>query len=422
MSFVIFETENRKITLIHTKFMKIKRISLLLIAVFTAGIIYGNINDADRSNSYFEEIKFEFINNKIIIPVTINGTEYRFLFDTGAPNVISKEVLQNANHKILKIKTISDATGNSDELNVVSIPEIVIGNTPFRNTKALVYDIKNNDVFKCFNIDGFIGSNLLKNSIVQIDFETKKLTITNSKRTLNLDKSKATKMELIGEQKSPFIFIEINGGRKAKDQVLIDTGMDTFYDISKRSYNIFKDNDILKVLATAKGGNIISLFGNAEESEQHRILVPELKVAEISFLKLVTTTTTDNISRIGTEMLKHGIVTIDYRNKRFYFDAKEQVIDVSKPLPGVSPTFIDNKLVVGYVWDEELKEKISYGDEITKINEWDITGMKNCDFLSLQQEFEHKDTLNIEYKNRAGENSKLTIIKKIPKDVTKSDK
>jgi predicted aspartyl protease len=269
-------------------------------------------------------------------------------------------------------------------------------------------------VFKCFNIDGFIGSNLLKNSIVQIDFETNRLVITNSKRTLELDKSKSTKMELIGEQRSPFIFIDIKGGRNAKDQVLIDTGMDSFYDISKRSYDIFKNNDILKVLATAKGGNILSLFGNAKETEQHRILMPELNVAGISFLKLVTTSTTDNISRIGTEMLKHGIVTIDFKNKRFYFDAKQQVIDVSRPLPGVSPTFIDNKLVVGYVWDEELKNKINYGDEITKINDHNITGMRNCDFISLKQELEHTDTLHIEFRNKAGENSKLTIVKKIP--------
>ena len=391
-----------------------RKIALLLIALAAFYTLKSEPFEAERSGSYFEKIDFEFVNNKIIIPVTIDGTVYRFLFDTGAPNVISEEVLQSVNHEILKIQKTSDAAGNSDKLNVVSIPEIVIGNTSFRNTKALVYDLKNNDVFKCFNIDGFIGSNLLKNSIVQIDFESKKLTITNSKRTLDLDKSKAAKMELIGEQRSPFIFIEINGGRKAKDQVLIDTGMDSFYDISKRSYDIFKDNDILKVLATAKGGNIISLFGNAKESEQHRILVPELKVAGISFTKLVTTTTTDDISRIGTDMLKHGIVTIDFKNKRFYFDAKEQVIDISRPLPGVSPTFIDNKLVIGYVWDEELKEKISYGDEITKINDRNITGMRNCDFISLKQELEHKDTLNIEFKTTSGEIKKLTIVKKLP--------
>ena len=391
-----------------------RKFFLLLIALAAVLNIYGNPIDADRSAGYFEEIKFEFINNKIIIPVTIDGTVYRFLFDTGAPNVISKELSESIKPKILKSTQTRDAAGNKDDLNIVIVPEISIGNTPFKNTKALSYDLRKIDIFKCLDIDGFIGSNLLENSIVQIDFDTKTLTLTNNKHKLDLDKNKSTKMELVGEQSSPFIFIDIEGKVDARDQVMVDTGMDGFYDISHRSYDIFKTNDILKDLATATGGNIVSLLGNAQKTEQHRVLVPKFKVAGTSFIKLVTTTTSDNFSRIGTDMLKHGLVTIDFKNKRFYFDAKEEAIDVSKPLPEITPTVMNGRLIVGFVWDKKLRNKVAYGDEIIKIDDRNILEMNVCEFMLLKQEFEQKDTLHIVFKTKKGKNSKLTIVKKLP--------
>ncbi len=394
--------------------MQIKRIFLLLTVIFTAGGLWGNPDDANRTNSYFEKIDFEFINNKLIIPVTINGSVYRFLFDTGAPNVISKELYEKIGPEIIKSTKTTDAVGNSDDLNIVQLPEIMIGNYSFSNTRSLVYDIRNIDIFKCLDIDGFIGSNLLKNSIVQIDFANKTLILTNNKHNLKLDKNNATKMELIGEQSSPLIFIEIKGKMNARDQVLIDTGMDGFYDLSHRSYDIFKNNDILQDIATAKGGNIVSLFGNAEQTEQHRVFIPSFNVAGTLFEKLVTTTTTDDISRIGTDMLKHGIITIDFKNKRFYFEAAGQPIDVSKPLPGFSPTVIDGKLSVGYVWDKKLKEELNYGDEIVKINDTDITKMDFCEFFTLKDIFEKQDTLAIEFKDKTGKLTKLTIVKNYP--------
>lgn len=391
-----------------------RKFFLLLIALAAVLNTYGNPIDADRSAGYLEEIKFEFINNKIIIPVTIDGTVYRFLFDTGAPNVISKELSERIKPEILRSTETRDAAGNKDDLNIVLVPELSIGHKTFKNTKALSYDLKKIDIFECLDIDGFIGSNLLENTIVQINFDTKTLTLTNNKHKLDLDKKKSTKMELVGEQKSPFIFIDIEGKVNARDQVMVDTGMDGFYDISHRSYDIFKNNNILKDLATAQGGYIVSLLGNAQKTEQHRVLVPKIKVAGTSFIDLVTITIDDNFSRIGTDMLKHGLVTIDFKNKRFYFDTKEETIEVSKPLPEITPTVMNGRLVVGYVWDKDLKNKISYGDEIIKIDDKNIAEMNICDFISLKQEFEQKDTLNIVFKNKKGESTNLTIVKKLP--------
>ena len=56
-------------------------------------------------------------------------------------------------------------------------------------------------------------------------------------------------MKLVGNQKSPYIELKFEGKNndKASDMVLMDTGMDGLYDMSKRAYTIFEKNNIFKI-------------------------------------------------------------------------------------------------------------------------------------------------------------------------------
>ena len=58
-----------------------------------------------NQKDYYQEIDFEIVNDKIMLPVVINNKTYSFLLDTGAPNLISKRVLEDINStKSKKIK------------------------------------------------------------------------------------------------------------------------------------------------------------------------------------------------------------------------------------------------------------------------------------------------------------------------------
>jgi len=122
-----------------------------------------NIGKANTKN-YYEEISFELVNDKVIIPVTIEGERYRFILDTGAPNIISKEIYDLVKPKLIKSIPVTDASGKREYLNVVSLESLKLGNVSFEQTAALVYEQNANPLFKCFRVDGFIGSNMLRNS------------------------------------------------------------------------------------------------------------------------------------------------------------------------------------------------------------------------------------------------------------------
>ena len=402
--------------------MKIKitftKILLLSVVFFFVQNIFSqkvnlNIGTIDSKN-YFEEISFEFIKQKIIIPVEIQGKTYKFLLDTGAPNIISKEIYELTNPKTINKIPIRDVSSKREYLEVVLVEEIKLGNTTFKNTASLVHDIKANPIFKCFGIDGFIGSNMLRKSILQINLEKHQIIITNSKKNLNLNKKNASKISLRDPQSSPYLEIKLIGNSNGKEKVLLDTGMDGIYDIALGNYEVFKPHQIFTEIGESKGASSMGLFGDAPANNHFRLHLEKMRINNFEIDNLVTNTSNDGNSKIGAELLQYGLYTIDYKNKKFYFDAKEKIIDVAKPLFGFSKTIKEEKVVIGFVWDEALKSKLNYGDEIIAVNGINIETIDICDLVIKEWNLDQDASVLIKVKTKEGVISEFTIPKSIP--------
>ncbi|MCD6543498.1 MAG: clan AA aspartic protease, partial [Flavobacteriaceae bacterium] len=328
------------------------KLKLLFLGILFSQVCIGqnfSLNKGEiQTKDYYSEITFEYVNSKIIVPVEIEGKSYRFILDTGAPNIISKELFHAIKNDSLTTIPIMDINQKEEDLMVVSIPKLVLGDITFNNSASLVYDLKRNRIIDCFQIDGFIGSNMLRNSIVQIQLKNKLLKITNDKKRLLLHKKNSTKLKLLGMQSLPFIWMNLFGNGKAKDQILIDTGMSGFYDMSFLSFKIFEEENILKFVDSSKGSTASGLFGFHTKTVQYRTLIPKIKIANSSFTNFVSITTHDKYSKIGTDILNYGDITIDYKNKRFYFEPfQKEKIDLKEKLLGFKPAYIDDKIVIG---------------------------------------------------------------------------
>jgi predicted aspartyl protease len=279
-------------------------------------------------HKYYEEISIEMVYEKMVVPVTINNKTYRFLVDTGAPNIISNELFEELRIKPIRTLGVSDANESTGNLLLTVIEKIQLGSIHYKNTVALVSDLKNHPALGCYNIDGFIGSNLLKNSVVKFDLSNKKMILTDDSKKLNLN-SKPIKLKLIGAQKSPYVEVSFirSKSKKATELLLIDTGMDGFYDISKRAFKIFnEEGDMVTVLSESIGSSGMGLFGGGEESLKKLIQLKGITLHQTTFENIITSTTKDNNSRLGLDILNHGIMVIDFKSKKFYFEGEEKVI------------------------------------------------------------------------------------------------
>ena len=360
---------------------------------------YGSI--AERN--YLTIIRFEMMGDKLIVPVSIEGQTYRFLLDTGAPNIISKELDSILNPKEIGSLPTSDATGKRSRLKVVAVKSLQFGDVSFENTATLVYDLNDSAIFRCFDIDGFIGSNMLRKSIIQIDAETKTIILTNNKKNLILDKKQSTKIRLTKNQSSPYLWIKLKGEESGREELLIDTGADDLYDLSKQHYSIFKEKTIFEFIGKAEGASSISLFGDAPVNTQFKLLLPKLEVNGFEIENVVTQTTNDDNSRIGARLLQYGKMTLDYKGKRFYFQPYELSSPEINYDYGFSNTYIKDKLSIGFVWDASLTDKIAFGDEVLAINDFDINETTLCDLVSDTIRPRSKPIMKLKVRNQQGE-------------------
>lgn len=389
--------------------MKLKlSLTLLLInSLIFAQINFnqGKINDKE----YYEVIPYETEIGKIILPVTIKDKTYRFLLDTGAPNLFSPQLLKELNVAEGDSINVNDANNQDQKMKFVVVPQVKIGNLIFENQAGLIYDFEKHNLLSCYKIDGFIGSNLLQNSIIKINGSNKTVIITNKIKSLNIDK-KPIKMKLVGNQKSPYIELKFEGKNndKASDMVLMDTGMDGLYDMSKRAYTIFEKNNIFKALYSATGIGDLGLFGAGNSSEQKLLEIENANLNQQIINNLMVSTTSDDNSRIGLDFLKYGDITLDFLNKKFYFESAK-TIDVKEKTPKFYTSVQNDKVVIGIVWDEKLKTLMNTGDEVISVDQIDITNISLCDFLRLKKEWKNKDSYILKIKNKEGQISEITI-------------
>lgn len=368
--------------------------SLLILTQICFGQTTFSLNEGGSNQTdYFSSISYENINGKIILNVKIKERAYRFILDTGAPTSISSELFDELNPSLItKIQT-SDANNKTDSLSVVRLNDIKIGNANFTNIPTLV--IKDNNIFKCFQIDGFIGSNLLRNSIVQIDNKTKNIIITNDDKKLTLNPKLSSDL-ILDNQSSPIITIYLKNKKKAKEQLLLDLGMNGFYDLSLNHFNLFSKYEIFKVLATAKGSNSMGLFGIAEDTLQYRFLLPQMEINNFKISNISAETTIDDNSRIGSKILEYGIVTIDYKNKKFYFTPlNKNDIDASEKKFPIDFVPRNNKLFVSFVWDKDITNKISKGDQIIAIDDISYENISICDLITKPPIFKEKNSVKL---------------------------
>ncbi len=301
--------------------MKTKSLIFLLLLFLTSNVFAQNFDfnvGSAVQTEYNEQIVYETLGSFIIIPVTISGKTYRFLFDSGSSNILSKELFEELNPIVISQSIMKDASARSQSLSVVDIDNLSIGAVAFKGSKAYVIDI-NSTLYKGNPIDGIIGSCLFRESVVQIDKENKRLVITNDPSKLTIGTKDYTKIKLSKRQSLPYIKVKVNGKGERAISVLIDTGSSTLLDVSYNIYGIGRIQKIVEVLGENESSKAKGFYGSFPNFDSKLLSLPELEVNNITIHNVVSRTTPNDNNLLGIKLLDYGIVTIDYRNKRFYF-------------------------------------------------------------------------------------------------------
>lgn len=335
-------------------------------------------------NTFCDTIPFQYINGKMVVSVQINNQNKRFIFDTGAPLLISDDLQLEMKNKVTGKASVKDVAGNIVEEQTILIPSFKLGNISFQNSKAVVYQKRKTGLLKCLNFDGIIGSSILEKCIVHIDLSKKWMVITDRIENIPLTAPFHAKMKLDGS-KRPFIDLEIGEGTTVN--ALFDSGSDKFFPLSMDGYQEIKKASATSILNEGIGSISSGLYGAGQGARVFRVMINRLNFGKASIKNVITTASElKNKNAIGMGLAAYGTITLDYIHKTFYFapTSIDQTF-LNSNFWGFIPLLLNGQYVAGIVFQNSPAEKLGMktGNKLLKINQYEIVDVTSPNLCEL---------------------------------------
>lgn len=207
----------------------IRKSFLFLITVLFYQTIYAQ--------SFQDTIPFRNDLGLIIIPITFNGVEKQFAFDTGAEVTVAYGWAKETLKRTRKTMTINSSSGLKSKMRFYKSGTIELGSRKVTGHRIL--NARRNEIFSCYRIDGILGVDIIKKLNWNIDYEKKILIMYPS----NYIPPKVQNMHALDfdfRSNRPYVYLKVKDNRL---RFLLDTGAGGSSNISKRNYTLTNIND-----------------------------------------------------------------------------------------------------------------------------------------------------------------------------------
>ena len=318
-----------------------------------------------------DTIHYEYVHDKIIIPVIVNGVKVKYIVDTGGQTGTIRE---NA----VEMKAMSGGTSRGvSDLNGMSLAyeEAVLSNVQLSSNykltqmKSMVFP--SNGFFRELGVVGILGSDAFAQAVVTFDAREQIMIINYPYRPDRLKLTDGVEM-FSGDTHHSIINVNLGGVEK---QVLFDTGAEGFLMLTA---NDFKDIEAAgKGEKTAHGFGIngVGLEGLSHPVDMNKVNVKEMTVLGKKFTNAGSVISDKSTTLVGVDLLQYGKVVIDYMRNRFYFFPFDSEIADMGGAPktwNVSILPANERFEITTVWDS-MKDVVNFGDQVVDINGTDIT-------------------------------------------------
>lgn len=350
--------------------------------------------------SYLSTIPFNFDDGLIVIQATIQNQPYNFILDTGAPNSLSRNLANKLGILPMDSQEVSDIHGNSNKLDYVEIKDIKIGNVDFKNTFALISDFNKIFPYSCMDIDGIIGSNLLRKSIWDINFKERTLTFTDSEEKLDFPKQFHKAKLYVGVAGIPSLTLWANGEKVYNNT--LDLGYDggvvlPLHEIEDQ----ISDNEINKYVQ-GYGSGSVGAFGSGESSKFYHAKINTLKLGDLTINDRIVYSSKDTPNGIGVGFFKNYRMLLNWGSRRVKMVGISQNFDKNYKGFGFDYNYENDVLLVAnIVSGSSAEDFLKLEDQILSMNDVDYSRMNNnnyCELLSKKPSRETSNSLKISIK------------------------
>lgn len=344
----------------------------------------------------------------VFVPVTIQGIDYNFLLDTGAPLSISKELQSKLQFKKISQRSLTDSDGNKVNVDYVKIDTLMLANVHFLNQSAFVGDFKANPLLACLNIDGIVGSNLMRYCNWTIDPKEKHIRLF--KDTLESIDTTQTLWPFKTDHQYDII-VDVEIGRATAHKVKVDYGSNGYLSLPKKGFNVLKEYNIIDSLYLNVGRKQSGLAGKAVDYSIENAISDSIKIKDLKIPQSIIRGSMKGL--LGTQILNQYVTTIRWDKKMLLLKPTNEPNDIIKKRGftlGVNSSgdvIIQNLIKNSEAWEKGLRSNM----KVLKLNEFDFENKHTyCDFVNQREKL--KDTVHLTYKDLEMQVKELVLTQK----------
>lgn len=389
--------------------MKKRYMGLLLLFLFyrtnsMAQMRGYNTNFTYSMHHFVDTIPIDIENDQIFVHVEMNGKKYRFNIDTGSSQGMIHSNSRIANRTELGNVVSRDGAGHLDTVRVIQMPPFRMGKLTISNYVASAFPRPHTR----HAYDAILGFDLINKGLCcKIDARRKIMIITDRRDFFDTEPGHEIRYKL----KWFVPYLLVSPFKRHVDEVLFDTGSRQLFAMNKQSFDkhAYKSKNVSsQIERKVEGSFAIGQHGAEQAGEVVFLKLDRLKWDNFSF-KNVRAMTTQGASRIGTQILQYGTVTINGFRRKITFTpySSADSVEVNNKSPHVAYVPRNSRATVGLVMEEseEYKAGLRPGDVILAIEGRPIPTFEEF----LRYPFVEGRSYRMLVRDRQGRNKQITF-------------
>lgn len=358
--------------------------------------------------NYADTIPFAYRNGQILVPITIKGQTYHFLYDTGATACMLPDTLDHLFVEEKKSRKITSADNvKSEKLKSGILSEMTLGNLHINGMRCVLQKPNGSNMF-------ILGADLLYNSgiIAKIDVKKKLLILTDRKK--HFQDEKGYEIPLSVTMTLPKLKFRLSDG--CTGRAIFDSGNNSLFMISRKYYDESvngKTGEDFKqqVLWSDFGSTLIGANGAEAASEKIVMKMKEVKMKNVT-LRDVPVSVMETYTGFGTELLEYGSMIINPKEFCLYFQPYEEdngVVQLKERDSFAGYNIQDGKIKVELIdTNSELYRKgVRKGDYLIEVNGVPVNSYD--DYIKVSENVNRKDVNILRYRTASGDIVELSL-------------
>lgn len=306
------------------KVMLRKILQIVLLVSFMSPLCSKGQEFSLPSNVKYQKLKFELINNLIVIPLEVNGTELSFVMDSG----VSTPILFNlTDQDSIQLRNVSEITinglGEGEPISALSSKGNFFRLGSMKNPAQKLFVVMDANINFSpslgIPIHGIIGYDLFKDFIVDLNYTTKTIKFFDPETYVYKPHRKAQTLDISLVDRKAYLnaSIDLKDDSELDVKMLLDTGSsdaiwlfeDERIKLPKKYYEDF--------LGKGLAGDI---YGKRTKVNRIKIGSFDLEDAKAAFPDMLTFNSIKDLGNrngsLGGEILKRFNIIFDYPNEK----------------------------------------------------------------------------------------------------------